>query len=223
MYLSLKALFEFSRDGGNAADILNEALDPPTPVGDLAEPLRGDPLASALYSLARARMVTLDLEGTGDLISEQDAEALASVVKHHWGPHGFCLTRCPDIGLWTRAANRQGQPLLLWHQFSPHAGWHVLGPELRARELDIYRALCLVNEASGDDLAHNPAIVSQHPRPDAHTTSHLARTGQMPPDGPSASDVSNVERILRRLVERRYVLELGPRRYCVVHPTPPRR
>jgi hypothetical protein len=221
MYLSLKALFEFSRDGGNAADILNEALSPPTPVEELAEPLRSDPLASALYSLAAERMVTLDLQDTGSLISDQEAQALAGVVKHHWGRHGFCLTRCLDIGRWTRAANSQGQPLLLWPQFSPHAGWHLLGPELRGRDLDIFRALCLVEEASGDDLTHNPTIVSQHPRPDSHTISHLARTGRMPPDGPSLGDESDVGRILRRLVERRYVLELAPRRYCVVHPTAP--
>jgi hypothetical protein len=221
MYLSLRVLHALSYDGGDAAGILNEALNPSPSVGATVASPGNAPFVSILSSLARARMVTLDLEGTGDLLSEQEAEDLVGVVKRHWGAHGFCLTRCPDIGRWARAANRQSQPLLLWHQFSPWAGWHLLGHQLHARELDIFRSLCRRRDASGNDLAHDVTIAPQHPRPDASTVSYLARTGHLPPAGPSAFDRGDVERLLVSMAQRRFVLHLGQGRYCVVHPTAP--
>jgi hypothetical protein len=111
LYLSLKALL---LDGGHAADRLNEALDPPTPVCTPVGDLIPGSVAHALFHCAKARTLTLDLFEVGTVLSPAEertvAREIADVIFQHRPFHGFCICRCADLEVWQEAIGHSQLP-----------------------------------------------------------------------------------------------------------------
>lgn len=232
VYLSLHQLL---LDGGNAADRLNEALDPPTPVLQPDPPFERGSLDEALFLLATGRSVTLDLHAVGDLLSEADAESIVEVIKAHRLAHGFCMCRGSELHLWNRVANRQGQRLLHWPDFAaqPRA-WRILGQPLRGTEPSLLDHLCRARPwSTAERAALDPQVAPQRTRFTSSTIPTIQRRlamGRTPhgPDGQGGPDQATVSDIARRLAgmaQEGYVLRMAPHShsYSVVRPTPPPR
>jgi hypothetical protein len=227
VYLNLKQL------------LLKQLLDFPIPAAELLDLALASPLAlrsifpqeeqgalfKALQHLHAADAITLDLHETGDLLTADDAQAFVRVIRKHWQVHGFCLCRADTDPLaWHRAANREGQPLLLWRAFTTRAGYRLLGPPLHGRSTAILRALVHVESASADELAHNPQVVPQtYPFNHPHAVQRMIARGQRLPahGGPAPVDEGDVRNRVRRMHEQRYIREVAPGRYSVIRPTPP--
>lgn len=81
----------------------------------LVEATAADAAQAALDQLpASVYAVTLDLDGTRGLVSDAQVEALVQVIRDRWPHPAFCLARCRDVQIWSRAAGRLSQPLLAW-------------------------------------------------------------------------------------------------------------
>jgi hypothetical protein len=234
LYLNLKTLL---LDGGNAADRLNEALDPPTPVSLPEASLVPGTLEYALFHCARALSVTLDLFGVGTVLSVSDerrvAGEIAEVIFQHCASHGFCICRGLDRGIWQEAVGHSRLPRLLhWPALAVQPGlWQVLGHPLQAMDADILNHLCRVEWSEASQIALDGQVVSQRLRFTSATIPKIARAaamGRVPhgPDGrggPYPPDVWDIEQRLRRMNREGLVTSLSPRThgYRIVRPASP--
>jgi hypothetical protein len=234
LYLSLKALL---LDGGSAADRLNEALDPPTPVLTPETEFVPGTLAYALFHCERALTVTLDLFEVGTVLSVSDEQTVASeiadVIFQHCAYHGFCICRCSEIGIWQEAVGNSQLPRLLhWPAFAVQPGaWQVFGKPLPAMDADILNHLCRLEWSTAEQIARDGQVVSQRLRFTSATMPTIAMQlalGRVPhgPDdrgGPYPPDVLEIEQRLGRMNREGLLTSPSPRShgYRIVRPTSP--
>jgi len=236
LYLNLKTVL---LDGGNAADRLNEALDPQTPVPLPEASLVPGTLEETLLHCARALSVTFDLFDIGTVLSTSDerkvAGEIAEVIFQHRASHGFCLCRGHDRGIWQDAVGHSQLPRLLhWPAFAVQPGvWRVLGQPLQALDADILNHLCRCEWSTPEQIALDGQVVSQRLRFNSATIPRIARAaamGRVPhgPDGrggPYPPDVRDIERRLVRMNREGLVTSPSPQGhgYRIVRPVSPPR
>jgi len=196
-YLNLAALLE----GAEATDVVQAALDemPPT-----------------IFA------VTLDLDASKDLLSSAEVEALVHMIRDHWPHPAFCLARCHEPQVWSRAAARLSQPLIAWNALARQGGYRVLGRAPTGTYAVLLRALGFRHErATAEQLARDPQIVSPHKvNYDAHSLMEYARTGR-PSLGPTLADINSIANDLRTMALQRYIQQIAPGIYRAVAPVSP--
>jgi hypothetical protein len=224
-------------DGGHAADRLNEALDPSTPVSMPDIPPAVGTLDYALLHCAKALTVTLDLFEVGAVLSESEertvARELAEVIFLHVASHGFCICRCSEIGVWQEVVGHSRLPRLLhWPAFAVQPGrWQVFGQPLQAMDADILNHLCRFEWSTPERMALDGQVVSQRVRFTSATIPKIAMQqamGRLPhgPDGrggPHQPDVWDIEQRLGHMNKEGLVTSPSPRShgYRIVRPTSP--
>ncbi len=204
MYLHLKPALD---KGVSVADLFVAAFESADAVGALFP--GADSADSVLRQWQRVRSagpIFLDLHGADTSISAEDVAKIVCTIRDHWHGHGFCIARCSNPRLWGRAAYEHNQPLLCWRSLSIIHGWDLLGLQLRATDLDVFRHLVQYGETSAEQVARDGSIYSQRPNfADWRVQRDIEMERYHP--GPSAFSRSEAQRILHRMHQIRIVIK----------------
>jgi len=212
MYLHLYSLLNREVSIG---DLLTAALTSAEEVSRLLPAV--DPALRQLQQVRREGPLFFDLEGTDLYLAQQDIEKIVRAIRVHWHQHGFCIARSSDPRRWMHAAYSYQQPLLYWRGLSVIHGWDLLGFQLRAAELSVFRLLVNRGTITVEQVATDSTIFSQRPEfsdPRVQMDIVMGRA----PFGPTEFHRSEARNILTRMRTRRIVVERGGF-YSIVRPT----
>ncbi len=212
MYMHLQSLLNRQ---ASASDLLVAALESSEVVSKLL-PV-GDPILQQLQQLQQAGPLFLDLWGADRHFAKEDIEKIVRAMRVHWHQHGFCIARGSDPHRWTQAAYDYQQPLLHWRSLSIIHGWDLIGLQLRATELGVFRLLVSQGATTVEQVATNPTLFSQQPNFGSPSVQMDIAMGRVP-RGPIEFNRSEARNILTRMRNRRIVIERGGF-YGIVRPT----
>lgn len=212
MYLHLQPLLNREASVG---DLLVAALTSAEEVSKLLS--AGDPVLRQLQQVRQAGRFFLDVWGADMHFAKEDIEKIVRAIRVHWHQHGFCIARSSDQRRWMQAAYSYQQPLLCWRGLSVIHGWDLLGFQLRATELGVFRLLVNRGTITVEQVATDSTIFSQRPEfNDPHVQIDMVM-GRVPL-GPIKFNRSEARNILTRMRNRRIVVERGGF-YGIVRPT----
>ena len=212
MYLQLQPLL--NREA-SASDLLVAALTSSEEVSKLLPP--GDPVLQQLQQFRQAGPLFLDLWGADMHFTQEDIEKIMRAIRVHWHQHGFCIARGSDPHRWMQAAIDYQQPLLHWRSLSIIHGWDLIGLQLHATELGVFRLLVSQGATTVEQVATNPTIFSQQPNFGSPSVQMDIAMGRVP-CGPIEFNRALARNILTRMRNRRIVIERGGF-YGIVRPT----
>lgn len=214
MYLSLASLLDTCAAG---TDQLNASLASRKALGDLLPDVLGDPLLERLKRKSAGGPIVLDVDGVENRLSTDEMRGIVLAIRDHWHPHGFCMLRVRAQQQWNRLAYELHQPLLCWRALDAHAGWDLLGIQLRSRELDLFRFLASSGSVTVEQVASNPLLFSQEVDLADWRVQQALTLGRRPPD-PLENNKREAAYLLRRFASRRLVIRQTTERFAIVRP-----
>jgi|SRR5579883_1858395 hypothetical protein len=212
MYLHLQPLLHREVSVG---DLLSAALMSAEEVSRMLP--SSDPVLQQLQRVRQAGPLFLDISGADMHFTKEDIEKIVRAVRNHWHQHGFCIARSSDPHRWVQAVSDYQQPLLHWRSLSIIHGWDLIGLQLRATELSVFRLLVSHGATTVEQVATNPSIFSQQPDFGSPSVQMDIAMGRVP-RGPIERNRSEARNILMRMRNRRIVVERGGF-YGIVRPT----
>jgi hypothetical protein len=176
-----------------------------------------EPVMQRLQQVRQADPILLDLWGVDRYLTVEEIGKIVRAIRNHWHQHGFCIARCNDPYRWVQATYDYRQPLLHWRSLSIFNGWDLIGGQLRATELDVFRLLVdrgttTVEHVARDARVFSPQIDFNDPQVQRDILMRRM------PRGPIEFNRSEARNILTRMRNRRIVIERGGF-YGIVRPT----